>query len=390
MNAGRRLRVLTLIDLIGTTGGAERFAQQLTIELDRARFEPTMCVTRWEPSPEHESARAELRAAEVPFIGLQRRSRRDLRPWRQLTSRMREWGVDIVHAHKFGSNVWGALLAPRMGAKVLIAHEQTWSWQGQPLRRRLDRHLVARRADAFVAVSREDQRRMSEIEKVPPAKTRLIHNGIVAPPPPDPAHDVRAELGLRPDQPLIGVVAKLRRQKALDVLVRAVALIREEVPSIAALLVGGPAPPEGDEEERRLRALAAELGVAEQVRFLGDRPDVADLLGALDVAVLSSNYEGTPLSVMEYMAAGKPVVATRVGGVPELVEDGVTGLLVDPQDPEGLAAAIAVLLRDPGRAARMGEAARGLQRRSFSIEGAARKVEALYEELYAARTGGAG
>jgi glycosyltransferase involved in cell wall biosynthesis len=382
----RPLRVLTVVDLPGTTGGAERFAHELTIHLDRSRFEPAICVTRWDRAPEHEPALAELREAEVPFIGLERRSRYDVRPWWRLTRRMREWGVDVVHAHKFGSNVWGSLLAPRMGASVFIAHEQTWSWQGEPVRRLIDRRLIAHRADAFVAVSRADQRRMTEIEKVPPSKTRLIHNGIAFEPSADSPAEVRARLGLDPDQSVIGVVAKLRRQKALDVLLRAVALAREQIPSLTALLVGGPAPPEGDEEERLLRSLAGELGLADHVRFLGDRPDVPDLLAALDVAVLSSDYEGTPLSVMEYMAAGKPVVATRVGGVPEVVEDGVTGVLVEPRDPAALAAAVVGLVSDGERAVRMGEAGRERQRREFSIEAATGKAEALYEELYRAKS----
>jgi glycosyltransferase involved in cell wall biosynthesis len=290
----------------------------------------------------------------------------------------------------FGSNVWGALLAPRVKVPVFVAHEHTWSFEGQPLRKLLDRHLIARRADAFVAVSREDQRRMVEIEGVPEAKTRFIPNGIPKPSTSEPSSDLRAELGIGADQPVIGVVAVMRPQKALDVLVRAAESIREQLPNLRVLVVGGGG---GRGEERGtdyaqdIHSLAADLGLEETVDFLGPRDDVPDVLAALDVAVLSSDYEGSPISILEYMEAGKPVVATRVGGVPDLVEDGVTGVLVDRQDPEALAEAVVGLLRDPDRARSMGEAGRRRRREEFSIEASVRRVEALYEELCAARAG---
>jgi glycosyltransferase involved in cell wall biosynthesis len=377
------LRVLTLVDGIGTYGGGERLAYQLTTHLDRSRFEATYCVSRWQPMPEHEAVLKQLRDNDIAFIGLERGSPLQLKPWRRLTAYMREWGADVLHSHKFGSNVWGALLAPRAGAPVFVAHEHTWSYQGRPQRRWLDRHLIARRADAFVAVSQEDRRRMIEVEHIPEARTRFIPNGIPAPPSPNPDHDVRAELGIGTDQPVVGVVATLRPQKALDVLLRAASRLREEFPQLRVLIAGG-----GEQEEARLKGIAAELGLRETVSFLGERTDIPDLLGTFDVAALSSDFEGSPLSVMEYMEAAKPVVATRVGGVPDIVVDGETGLLVEPQDPGALAAATAELLRDPERAARMGEAGRERRRREFSIEATTRRVEALYEELYAAKSAG--
>jgi glycosyltransferase involved in cell wall biosynthesis len=382
---GRRLRVLTL-DGIGTTGGAETIARRIAMTLDGDRFEAAFCSTRWEDdNPEYEAVRDEVRAAGLEFIGLRRHGRLHLRPWRDLIAYMREWEVDVLHSHMFGSNVWGALLAPRVPDAVFVAHEHTWSYEGQPHRRWLDRHLIARRADAFVAVSREDRRRMVSVEKVPEEKTRFIANGIDPVPPPDPGHDVRAELGIAPGQPIVGVVAVPRPQKALEVLLRAAVVLRRTVPDLRVLVVGGtgdpPAPP-----EVLLHRQAEELGLGETVRFLGIRTDVADLLAAFDVAVLSSDFEGSPLSVMEYMAAAKPVVATRVGGVPDLVEDGVTGLLVERRDPEALAGAVATLLADPERARAMGKAGRERQRREFTIAATARRVEELYDELIAKRT----
>jgi glycosyltransferase involved in cell wall biosynthesis len=382
---GRRLRVLTMVDGPGTAGGGEGIARQIALHLDPASFEVVFCVTRWGPEAEDEADLAELRDAGIAFAGIERRGPFDLRPWRDLVARARTSRIDVVHTHKIGSNVWGALLSPLMEAPVLVAHEHTWSYEGDPARVLLDRELIARRADAFVAVSREDQRRMIEIERVPAAKTRFIPNGI--PPFPAPTgRDVRAELGIAADVPLVGVVATLRPQKALDVMIRGVPELRRRVPHATVLLIGG-MDSQDSNEEARLRAVAAETEVGEGVRFLGPRDDVPDLVATLDLGALSSDFEGSPLSVMEYMEAGKAVVATRVGGLPDLVVEGETGLLVPPGDPQALAAALAELLLDPERRARMGAAGRERRREMFSIEATARQVGELYQELWAAKAG---
>ncbi len=144
------------------------------------------------------------------------------------------------------------------------------------------------------------------------------------------------------------------------------------------VLVAGDGP-----EHARLAALATSLGLDGTVDFLGRRTDVPDVLSALDVSVSSSDFEGTPLALMESMDAGVPVVATRVGGSPDLIEDGVQGLLVPPRDPEALAAAIAGLLADPDLAREMGRRGRERRRSEFDIDVAAERFGELYERLYA-------
>ncbi len=395
--AESKLRVLTLVDSIGTHGGAESLARQIAMGLDPDRFESVYCVSRWDPGDgrwdpreEYQVGLEELEAAGVGFIGLERGSKADLGPWRRLAGRMRREGFDVLHSHKTGSNIWGALLKPLASVPVFVAHEHTWSFEGQPLRRFLDRELIARSADAFVAVSEEDRRRMHEIERIPLRKLRFIPNGIPTPEPPRSGADVRAELGIGAGRPVIGTVATLRPQKALDVLIRATVPLARAHPDLRVLIAGGQAGGRAgaaDPEREALEGLAAELGVAEQVVMLGPRADIPDVLAALDVAVLSSDFEGSPLSVMEYMEAGKPVVATSVGGVPDLVEEGVTGLLVEPQDAEGLAAAVAELIERPERALEMGAAGRARRRAEFSLEGTTRRIESLYEELHALKVG---
>jgi glycosyltransferase involved in cell wall biosynthesis len=386
VDTGRRLRVLTLTESLGHGGGGERIAREIAIRLDPERFERWLCVTRWSERaaarPAEAGILAELEASGVRIIRVQRRSPRQLLAWRPLVQTLREESPDIIHAHKFGSNFWAAIFGTLARTPVVVAHEQTWSYHGQPVRRFLDRELIARRADAFVAVSEEDRRRMIEIERVAPSRIRLIPNGV---PPAEPSgHDVRAELGIPREAPVIGSVGALREQKRHDLLIRASAVLRGEFPDLRVLIAG--------EGRRRweLERLISELDLHETVSLLGRRADVPDLVRTFDLAVSSSDYEGTPLAVMEYMQAGRPVVATKVGGVPELIQDGVSGILVDPDDGPGLATAIAELLRHPDRAAAMGARGPERWRRDYDIAATVRRVERLYEELYAASSTGWG
>ncbi len=383
-----RLKVLTLVDGIGTHGGGESLAREITQRLDPDRFEPTYCVTRWEPEPEHQRGLDELAAAGVEFIGIERAARLDLRPWRPVVRRLCNGGVDILHSHKFGSNVWAAMLARLVRPPVFIAHEHTWSYSGDRVRSILDRRLIASTADAFVAVSREDQRKMMDIEKIPPEKTRFIPNGIEIEPAPESARaEVRAELGIDPAQPVIGTVAALRPQKALDVLIDAAIRVREEVPGLVLLIVGGE-DPSIPQETARLHELVSQHRAGGLVRFLGLRDDIPRVLAAFDIGVLSSADEGSPLSIMDDMDAALPVVATRVGGVPDIVADGETGILVEPGNSRALSAGIERVLADPEMARQMGEAGRRRRRNQFTLAATVKRIETFYEELYSANIEG--
>jgi glycosyltransferase involved in cell wall biosynthesis len=375
-SAGRRVRVLTLIDGFDD-GGAEKFALLIAKRLDPDRYESTLSVSRWnaERAPAS-AARAleELEQSGVGFLPLGRRAKADVWIWARLARFLRAHRVDIVHAHKFGSNVWGTLMGRLARVPVIVAHEHSWSYEGQALRRFLDRELVARGADRLVAISREDQRRMIEVERIAPERTAFIPIGLPALPTRI-AGDVRAQLGIAPEQPVIGSVALLRPQKAHHVLIRAVATLVSEWPDLQVLLVGdGP-------EHAALERLAAELGVSDAIRFLGYRNDVPDVLRALDVAVSSSDFEGSPAAILEYMDASLPVVATAVGGVPDLIESGTHGLLVPAGDPTALASAIAEILRDRERGRAMGERGRERRHSEFGIDTFMRRLEDLYVEL---------
>ena len=378
----RPLRVLTLVDRLGTSGGGERLAMEIARRLDPERFERFYCVTRWDGDDSNDRARravAPLRDAGVRVLGLGRRSTAAIWSWRPLVRLLREERIDVLHSHKFGSNVWAAVIAPLCRVPVFVAHEHTWSFQGQPVRRFLDRRLIARASSAFLAVSEADRRKMIEVEHIDPAAVRVVPNGIDALPEGAGAK-VRAELGLEAEDQVVGAVAVLRAQKGLEVLVRAAADLAGEFPRLRVVVAGeGP-------ERPALEALAGELGIADRLMLLGVRSDIPDVLAALDVAASSSWFEGSPLAMLEYMDAGLPIAATWVGGVPDLIEDRRDGLLVEPGDPKALAAAIAELLRDPERAAAMGRRARERRRSEFDLAATIRRLEHLYEELAAGRS----
>ena len=191
------MRVVTLVDRLGT-GGAERLAIQTTTRLDPERFDRTLCASRRfdvAMSKRHvANALDDLEAADVRVMGLKRTSARQLWAWWPLYRFLRRERVDVLHAHKFGSNLWGTVIGRLARVPVIVAHEHTWSFEGQPLRRFGDREVIARGSSAFIAVSREDRRRMIEIEGIDPEDVMFLPNGIPAPPPPTGA-DVRAELG---------------------------------------------------------------------------------------------------------------------------------------------------------------------------------------------------
>lgn len=371
MDQTRKLRILTLVDRPVETGGGEQLARTITMRLDPARFDRVLCATR----PVTALSLEPILAAGVRVLCLERRSRAALAAWRPLISFLRDQRIDVLHTHKFGSNVWGTVIGRLAGVPVIIAHEHTWSYKGQSLRRLLDREVVGRAAHVILAVSREDRRRMIEIEHIGRDRIRFIPNGI---PPRRLAHgaNVRAELGIAPGAPVIGSVGSLRPQKALHYLIECAALLVHAFPDLRVLIVGQ------GQEEPRIRSLIRRYDLEQTVVLVGQRSDVPEVLAAFDVAVSTSDWEGSPLAVMEYMAAGKPVVATRVGGIPDLITHGVHGLLVERGDVERLVQSIAELLRDPERRAAMGARGRRRQRLEFDIDLMVRRLEVLYEELF--------
>jgi glycosyltransferase involved in cell wall biosynthesis len=362
--------VLQLVDVLDDgAGGAERFAVGLARSLPAERFEVAVCATR-----RCEGALAdELAAAGISCFALGRRRSLDVLPFRHLAGFLRRESIDVLHAHMFGSNAWGSIIGRACRVPVVLAHEHTWSYEGRPLRRFVDGRVIGRLATRFLSVSSADRERMIRIEGVPGEKALTLPTAYV-PRDTAPGGDLRAELGIAPEAQVIGTIARLRVQKALHVLIEAVASMAQSFPDARLVIVGdGP-------DRARLEHAAAPLG--ERVVFAGPRTDLDATLAAFDVAAMSSDFEGLPLFVFEAMAHRTPLVATRVGGIPDVVEHGVTGVLVPPGDADALAEALGALLNDPDR---RGELAAAAHERlaEFTIDSVAARFAALYEDLLA-------
>jgi glycosyltransferase involved in cell wall biosynthesis len=375
LSIGRRLRVLMLIDNMRHGGGAERAMVGLAMHLPKERCDVMVGTTRVGSGPLTDA----VHAAGIPYFALNRRNRLDVAPFRQFVAFLRRQRIDVIHAHMFGSNLWGSVFGRLAGVPVVIAHEHSWSYEGQRVRRFLDGHVTGRLANAFVAVSERDRARMISLEGVPSEKIVVLPNPYI-PRPVEQSVDIRAALGLSPETPLVGTMAVLRPEKALHVLLEAVAHLSGSIADLHLGIAGdGPC-------RASLEALAVELEIAERVHFLGWWDDVGGVLEALDVAAMCSDREGAPLFAIECMAHRTPLVSTDVGNVGDVLEDGKGVVLVGRRDALGLGAALESLLRDPPRrAAQAAAAAEHLER--YQIDNVAREFADLYERHFA-RVGG--
>jgi glycosyltransferase involved in cell wall biosynthesis len=360
----------------GGIGGAEILVIELVRRLDPNRFERYLCTTRM---PESDrlgltlEETAELERAGVHVLNLGRRSSSSLLPWGRLWRLISRERIDIVHTHMFRANVPGVILARLARVPVVVSHEHGSDLYGQGVRRVLNANIVGRLSDTVLAVSRWDRDRLIEQDGMPADRVQVLPNGIL--PLPAATGDIRDQLASR-EVPLVGALGRLDSVKGYDDLIRAVGILRDQGTPVRCVIagVGG--------DEPRLTALIAELALGQDVELLGLRDDVPSLLEAFDVAVMSSHSEGAPLAIIEYMAAGLPILATRVGGIPELIQDGEHGLLVAPRNPAALAAGLARLLAEPALARRLGQAARARQRAEYDLERTVRRLEALYLALY--------
>ncbi|HIE52686.1 MAG TPA: glycosyltransferase [Armatimonadetes bacterium] len=349
-------------------GGVEKLVVALVKKLDRARFRPAVCALQ-EGGPLEE----ELRAAGVEVFVLGKREGVDWRLLRRLARLLRQEGIGLLHTHNSAPLFYGPLAAWRARTPVVVHTQHSKLRPENEKLRRLTRWL-SRRVSHFISDAGDVTQDLVAQLGVPPEKVSTIPNGVdleAFAPLPDRAA-VRAELGLPPDGPLVACVGRLVPVKDHPTLLRAWREVRKAVPTAHLLLIGaGPL-------QRELEGLARDLQVASSVHFLGQRNDVPQLLGLCEAAVLSSRSEGLSVALLEAMAARLPVVATRVGGNPEVVQAGETGLLVPPAEPAALAAALRELLQNPARAREMGAAGRARVEAQFSLE---RMVQA-YQEVY--------
>jgi glycosyltransferase involved in cell wall biosynthesis len=357
------LRIALMIECDGP-GGAELMILELAKEL-RARGHTVLPVglsngTGW--------LGARFVAAGFEPASFELTRPLDLAAVRALTSILRDFRADVVHSHEFTMAIYGAAAAKRAHARhVITMHGGLYyatAW-----RRRAALRWAMRRSAALVGVSDATASALQCNLGIARSKLHVVPNGI--PLRTGVRARLRSELALAPGELLIVSVGNLYAVKGHAVLIDALATLRDRAGWRLAIAGRG-------EEEPRLRAQAATASIGDRVHLLGFRDDVADILAAGDVFTMPSLSEGLPLALVEGMSFGLPVVVTGVGGVPEVVTDGVEGLIVPPSDPGALATALAELLQNASRRQQMGAAARTRAVRDYALSTMADRYERLY------------
>jgi glycosyltransferase involved in cell wall biosynthesis len=316
-----------------------------------------------------------MRALGVPTFGLRAVvGWSALRTTLRLARMLRRERIGLVHAHCFLPTLTG-LLAARLARVPFVFtrhHSDHHLRLGKRWHTRVDA-WCARRAAHVIAVSDATRRILVETEGVPSGQVSVVWNGMesLAEPSADDLRSLRESLGIADDAAVCLVPARLHEEKGHRVLLGAVPDVAREVPRLVVLCAGGG--PHRAELERE----ATERGLSGVVRFLGHRPDVPALIALSRLVILPSLAESFGFAALEAMSLGRPVVASRAGGLPEVVADGATGLLVDVGDAPGLARAMTSLLRDPERAKELGAAGRR-RAGTFSCERMQRGYEAVY------------
>ncbi len=367
------LRILFLTTSM-PVGGAETLLMNLVRRLDSQRFAPEIACLK-EPGP-----LGELLAEEMPVHSHLLTSKFDLRILPRLWKLMRSRQIDAVVTVGAGDKMfWGRLAAKLAGVPVTLSalHSTGWPDSVGWLNR-----LLTPLTDAFIGVADAHAEHLAAHEKFPRSKVHTIYNGIDTEVfVPGDGITVRQKLEIPEEAPVVGILAALRPEKNHELFLAGARRITAQ-----SISEGQPTPHFvliGDGERRStLEALAVEFGIADTTHFLGSRSDVAEILPAIDVVALTSHNEASPVSILEALSCGVPVVSARVGSVPETVIPGQTGKLFEPGDLEGFVSETRELLQNPAQRAKFGRQGRQHVVEYCSLDAMVQGYETLIERLY--------
>ena len=369
---GRPHNVLHIITRLDPGGSSENTL--ITVAgLDRSRYRPSLMTGR---------SGEGVASIIIPHLGRKIHPFNDLLAYGEIYRQIRNGRYTLVHTHSSKAGILGRWAAWLAGVPIIVHTPHGHVFYGYYGRVPsymfiLLERLTARITDKIITLTEQGIREHVERRIAPREKFTSIHSGVelsrYTEPRPDPVI-ARKQLGLSPDWPVVGSVGRFGPVKGYDTFLEAAALLRARQPKVQFLLVG-----EGGEEVR-LKRLAEQLRIEDRILFLGWQHDIPEILSALDLFVLPSRNEGMSRTLVQAMAMGKPIVATRVGGVPEVLGEGEAGLLVPPDDPVQLSQAIELLLTDGELARKLGE---GGKRRApaYSAERMVAEIESLYETL---------
>lgn len=366
------IRIAFVIDTIESpTAGTEKQLLLLIKHLDRTRFQPYLCVLRTSEWLEREFDLCPLFVAHIHSF----KQMSSLRGIVRLSRYFRDEGIGIVQVHFRDSSIAGILAAKLAGVGVIVATRRNQGYWYTPRELMLQK-LLNRWVSLFIANSENTREWAIRTEGIDPERIKVIHNGVdLAPFQQGTAERpaaFRAGLGFPADAVLVGIVANLRKVKAHDVFLRAAKNVAEKVPLARFVIIGdGP-------ERPTLEYLCTELELNTHVRFLGKRTDIPAILACLDIGVLSSSSESFSNAIVEYMAAGLPVLTTDVGGAREAVDDGINGFIVPVGDFDEMGQRIIELLK-ADTIKEMGQESRKRSLERFALTSMIEKTEHLYD-----------
>ena len=386
---GRPVRVLRVIARLNV-GGPALHVTYLARGLAERGYETTLVagdVARGEASMAFVAEQAGVEIVTLPGLSRELSPVRDALAAFRLARLIRKLRPDVVHTHTAKAGAVGrtaALLAwPRRPVVVHTFHGHVlrgYFGTGGTLVFRAIETLLARASDRLIAVSPEVRDELVALHVAPRERFSVVRLGIELEPrvhfEGDPA-EVRRRHGIPEGKFVVGWFGRMTAVKRTDDLLTMLAGVRERGVDALLLLVG-----DGDDRER-LEQRAHDLGLARSCLFLGYQEDVAPWYAICDAVVLTSASEGTPVTIIEALAAGRPVVATKVGGVPDVVDEGETGFLVRPHDTHALAERLEILAGDPVRRRTMGDLGRARMLERYAVERLVDDVDALYRELLA-------
>ena len=285
----------------------------------------------------------------------------------------------LVHTHLLHADFYGRLAARIVGTRVISTYHCDDPFHLIRGVKQLDQ-LSASLCCRIICISKAVQEFVRQQIRVPSSRLNVVYYGLKARPYRSSSVDLRTELGINPADPIVGVVARLTEQKGHCYLLQAMRFLLDEIPSIHLVIVGN------GELRSSLERLSVELAVTEHVHFVGFRSDVPNLMHEFDIVVLPSLFEGFGLVLLEAMAAAKPIVATRVSAIPEIVLDGKTGLLVPPRAPVALSKALRQVIMNPDLAGDLGGCGRRRLEQHFSVKKMVEDTIRIYQSVLSPKT----
>jgi glycosyltransferase involved in cell wall biosynthesis len=346
-------------------GGSEKVAVEITSNLDASAFRSHVCAL----DLDGELAQ-DLASNGIPSHVMHRRGL-EWGIFRRLYRLFKQSGIDVVHTHHFTQLFYAAIPARLAGARLIHTEHEFFSYTQSTTARALIRPLL-RLCDRMTAVGPEVRNYFVQTIGIPEHRVTVVPNGVAVQAFDYDRGTARQELGVGREEFVIGTIGRLEPEKDQKTLLDVFRLIRAKHPNVRLIIAGD------GSMAAELRAHAERVGVADATSFLGYRRDIARLLAAMDIFVLTSVREGLPISLIEAMAARRPVVASNIGSIRDLVQEDRTGLLAPAQDTAAFAAAIERLMRAPDLRQRLVEAGRDSVEASFSLPA----VIGAYETLY--------